>query len=46
MLSISAMYTYTAALRLTPATTRLYQQYAPKFKGMALHLNWDLGYEY
>jgi len=45
MLSISAMYTYTAALHLTPATTRLYQQYASKFKGMALHLtlNWESG---
>ena len=43
MLSISAMYTYTAALQLTPATTRLYQQYASKFKRMALHqtLKWD-----
>ena len=43
MLSISAMYTYTAALQLTPPTTRLYQQYASKFNGMALHrtLKWD-----
>ena len=43
MLSISAMYTYAAALQLTPATTRLYQQYASKFESMALHrtLKWD-----
>jgi hypothetical protein len=43
MLSISAMYTYTAALQLTPTTTRLYQQYASKFKRMALHrtLKWE-----
>jgi len=43
VLSTSAMYTYTAALQLTPATTRLYQQYASKFKRMALHrtLKWD-----
>jgi len=43
LLSISAMYTYTAALQLTPTTTRLYQQYASKFKSMALHrkLKWD-----
>jgi len=43
VLSISAMYTYTAALQLTPTTTRLYQQYASKFKSMALHrtLKWD-----
>ena len=43
MLSISAMYTYTAALQLTPTTTRLYQQYGSKFKRMALHrtLKWD-----
>jgi hypothetical protein len=46
MLSISAMYTYTAALQLTPATTRLHQQYASKFEGMALHLTlkWDAPY--
>ena len=43
VLSISAMYTYTAALQLTPATTRLYQQYASKFKSPVLHqtLKWD-----
>jgi hypothetical protein len=43
MLSISAMYTYTAALQLTPANTRLHQQYASKFEGMASHLilKWD-----
>jgi hypothetical protein len=46
MLSLSAMYTYTAALQLTPASTRLHQQYASKFKGMALHskLKWDVPY--
>jgi hypothetical protein len=46
MLSISAMYTYTAALQLTPTSTRLHQQYASKFEGMALHLTlkWDAPY--
>jgi len=43
LLSISAMYTYTAALQLTPATTSLYQQYASKFKGMPLDLKWESG---
>ena len=43
MLSLSAMYTYTAALQLTPVTTRLYQQYASKYEGMGIHLTlkWD-----
>ena len=43
LLSISAMYTYTAALPLTPKTTRIHQHYGPKFEGMALHLTleWD-----
>jgi len=44
LLSISAMNTYSAALPLTPRTTRIYQQYGSKFEGMAVHLTlkWDI----
>jgi hypothetical protein len=43
MLSISAMYTYTAALQLTPATTRLYQQYAVKVRGHGITPDIEVG---
>ena len=44
ILSLSAMHTYTAALPLTPTSTRLYQKYAKEFEGMALYrtLMWDI----
>ena len=40
MLSVSAMYTY-SALQLTPASTRLYQQYASKFEDKFLRKTWE-----
>jgi len=43
LLSISAMYTYTAALQLTPPSTKLYQQYASLFEQEALHLTLKWG---